>query len=280
MVQHQPDVVDEVLCAGDPAGQAEPLVARIRGLIRDYPPGVGIVKEFLQNADDAGATWLKLVLDLRERPANRLPDARMGPLLGPALLVISDQLFSDRDLVAIQDIGEGSKRQEGPKTGRFGLGFNTAYNLTDYPCFATRDRIVCFDPHRDAVARGDGRPGRWWYLRDLWQQARDWPIAFDLPEGATELRQTTFRLPLRRPEQTGHERIGQKPVSLPELEQTLDEVAVWGGALLLFTRSVMHLSVETVSANGVRIERARVCTPHPEVVLAHRVAPSRPKRST
>jgi len=36
--------------------QSEPLIARLRGIIRDYPEGVGIIKELIQNADDAKAT--------------------------------------------------------------------------------------------------------------------------------------------------------------------------------------------------------------------------------
>jgi hypothetical protein len=41
---------------GESFGQEERLTVRLRGLIRAYPRSVGIVKEFLQNADDAGAT--------------------------------------------------------------------------------------------------------------------------------------------------------------------------------------------------------------------------------
>jgi hypothetical protein len=33
--------------------QREPLTVRLRNLIHDYPEGVGIVKELIQNADDA-----------------------------------------------------------------------------------------------------------------------------------------------------------------------------------------------------------------------------------
>ena len=75
------------------AGQSEDLVARLRGLVRAYPADIGLIKEFLQNADDAGATWIRFTLDLREHPGTRLPDPRMAKLMGPALLVSSDQAF-------------------------------------------------------------------------------------------------------------------------------------------------------------------------------------------
>jgi len=35
--------------------QKEPLTVRLSGLLTEYPPGDSILKELLQNADDAGA---------------------------------------------------------------------------------------------------------------------------------------------------------------------------------------------------------------------------------
>ena len=34
-----------------------------------------------------------------------------------------------------------------PCAGRFGLGFNAVYNLTDLPSFVSGDHVVLFDPH-------------------------------------------------------------------------------------------------------------------------------------
>ncbi|WP_287523956.1 hypothetical protein [Okeania sp. SIO2C2] len=41
--------------------QSEPLIPRLRGIIRDYPEGVGILKELIQNADDAKATRVEII---------------------------------------------------------------------------------------------------------------------------------------------------------------------------------------------------------------------------
>jgi hypothetical protein len=47
----------------EPFEQSERPTVRLKGLIRSYPRGIGIIKEFLQNADDAGATKLSVVMD-------------------------------------------------------------------------------------------------------------------------------------------------------------------------------------------------------------------------
>jgi sacsin len=38
-----------------PFRQEESLAVRLKGILSEYPPGVSIFKELLQNADDAGA---------------------------------------------------------------------------------------------------------------------------------------------------------------------------------------------------------------------------------
>jgi hypothetical protein len=41
----------------------EPLTTRLRGLLKEYPPGISILKELLQNADDAKASTVVLLSD-------------------------------------------------------------------------------------------------------------------------------------------------------------------------------------------------------------------------
>jgi hypothetical protein len=38
--------------------QDEPFTTRLRGILTEYPPGTTILKELLQNADDAGAKFI------------------------------------------------------------------------------------------------------------------------------------------------------------------------------------------------------------------------------
>lgn len=91
--------------------QSKPLIARLRGIIRDYPEGVGILKELIQNADDARATRVEITLDWRTHKADRLPSDRMVQLMGSAMLVYNDRVFTDRDFDSIRSLGQSEKLQ-------------------------------------------------------------------------------------------------------------------------------------------------------------------------
>lgn len=54
---------------------------------------------------------------------------------------------SAQDFDSISRIGDSGKREEAGKTGRFGIGFNSCYHLTDLPCFVSGAHLVMFDPH-------------------------------------------------------------------------------------------------------------------------------------
>ena len=131
------------------AGPRQNLIARLQELVRLYPEGIGIIKELIQNADDAGARVIRFTFDWRTHSIDELPLATMTELMGPALLVYNDKVFSEQDFKGIQEIGIGGKRDGENlwKTGKFGLGFNSVYNITDYPSFVSSDRIIFFDPH-------------------------------------------------------------------------------------------------------------------------------------
>ena len=45
------------------------------------------------------------------------------------------------------------------KTGRFGVGFNSVYHLTDLPSFVSGDKLVFFDPHANHLPVSAANPG-------------------------------------------------------------------------------------------------------------------------
>lgn len=239
---------------GKPFGQKEPLTRRLNGLIRNYPKGVGILQEFIQNADDAGASEVKIVMDWSTHPSNKLPSQSMKSLMGPSLLIYNNQIFTDGDLEGIQEIGRGDKFLSTSKTGRFGLGFNACYNVTDCPSFVTRDHIHFFDPHHKYIPGADEKnPGRSWRLSEsVWQSFAAMLSPFEvmgLETNQEDFRGTIFRLPLRTEEHAGISEISKEPFSKSDFVKLIEQLIDIGPELLLFLKHVDKIVVEEISEN-------------------------------
>jgi sacsin len=114
-------------------GQRVDLCARLREILGAYPEGTSILRELIQNADDAGATVVKLCLDGRNHGTETLAFSNTARFQGPSLVAFNDARFSDSDFTSISRIGDSVKRDQVGKTGRYGLGFNSVYHLTDLP---------------------------------------------------------------------------------------------------------------------------------------------------
>ena len=142
-------------------GQHEELTRRIQNIIRDYPFDITILKELLQNADDAKATKMYVILDMREHSREHVLSEEWSDLQGPALLVWNNSVFSEKDLEGIQRLGLGSKRSDSETIGQYGIGFNAVYHLTDCPSFlASGDKLCVLDPHMRYVPEATDRyPG-------------------------------------------------------------------------------------------------------------------------
>ena len=69
-------------------GQEESLTQRLRHVLDLYPEGNGIVYELLQNADDAGARTVKVVLSRRHFASTSLIGPKMEDWQGPALYFV------------------------------------------------------------------------------------------------------------------------------------------------------------------------------------------------
>ena len=191
---------------GKPFGQHEDLTQRIRNILRDYPKDITVLKELLQNADDAKAKKMYIILDKRKHGTKKLLSPEWQDLQGPALLVWNDSGMSDMDLEGIQNLGIGSKRSNEDSIGYYGIGFNVVYHLTDCPSFLTNGNTLCvLDPHYRYIPEST-HPG--WQFDDIddhfWNNfsdmkstyLRDTDEQFDCLREVRE-RGTLFRLPLR-----------------------------------------------------------------------------------
>lgn len=183
--------------------------------------GAAVIKELIQNADDAGATELLLTLDERS-PADLPVECKgYGPLLESALLVRNNAPFriagevptgDQDDFTAICEVAGGHKRFNPTAAGRFGIGFNSVYFVTDTPLLFSRREVHVFDL-RHLMFAGNG----WRFTLDDFPAAAsragpiktvfDWALpkavlvdgSFqELATPGQDYRQTVFRLPLRR----------------------------------------------------------------------------------
>jgi len=246
--------------------QTERITHRLSHLVRSYPKGVGIVKEFLQNADDAGASVLKVILDRRTHQGP-LPKPEMGAVLGPALLFFNDSKFTKKDRDRIQAIGSGDKVADAARTGRFGQGFNTSYSVSDYPSLLTGDWIAWFDPHHWNIGswkNEERRNARAFKLDFAKAELESWVRTFDLScidndfmnLSANTFEGTIFRLPLRNEKEAEKSEIFQEPFSDSDFEGILEGLSEFGPSLLLFLRSVLKLEVIEISETGKPCTRA------------------------
>ena len=129
------------------AGQSERITRRIGGIVSDYSGNIDVFKELIQNADDAGASEVKLLLDWRHHGKSTVIVEEMSQWQGPALIAYNNATFSDQDFKNICELAAESKMKDPMKTGRFGVGFCSCYSITDVPSFVSRHSLTIFDPH-------------------------------------------------------------------------------------------------------------------------------------
>ncbi len=142
---------------GAAGGQQYPVLRSIQKFLQQMAEGGAraastVIKELLQNADDAGATELAVILDERQPPSH--PPDEYASFFVPALIVRNNRPFrlpgecgpnDPDDFTAIRDVARGHKRAQATAAGRFGIGFNSVYFLTDTPLLFSRREVHVFD---------------------------------------------------------------------------------------------------------------------------------------
>lgn len=98
----------------------------IQNDLRDrYQEGFPIIKELLQNADDAEASCLQIGW------FPGFPDVSHSLLKGPALFVINDGEFKPEDQDGIRRMGISAKASDRAAIGKFGLGLKSIFHLCE-----------------------------------------------------------------------------------------------------------------------------------------------------
>ena len=241
---------------GIPFGQKEKLTNRLHRILSAYPGEEEILKELLQNADDAEATEICFIKDPRQHQDNYVFEDSWKPLQGPALCVYNNKPFTKADIEGIQNLGEGSKGDDPNKTGQYGVGFNAVYHLTDVPSFASSGEeignVLCvFDPLCKYVPGANPRePGR--MFTKTTQLKRMFPDVFScyIEEQFPAQNSTMFRFPLRTQEMARDSEISKTSVTVKALEKMMEALKAELFEVLLFVNSVRKITLCDIDESG------------------------------
>ncbi|KTF88948.1 hypothetical protein cypCar_00027430 [Cyprinus carpio] len=137
-LQYVCDKLYIVQCRNKFGATSPPFIDYLKEILRRYPDGGQILKELIQNADDAGASTVVFIHDERHYETHSLWTEELGKyqaiynfdLAGPALYAFNDAAFTEEDWEGIQRVGRSIKQDDPTKVGRFGIGFNSVYHIT------------------------------------------------------------------------------------------------------------------------------------------------------
>lgn len=233
-------------------GQKVDLCVRIREILRNYPEGTSILKELLQNADDAGARTVRFCT-VEQREIECASDPLSILMKGPSLLAYNSAKFTETDFKSIQQIGDSLKKDKnGTKTGRFGVGVNSTYHLTDVPMFVSGNKVVMFDPQATFVPGiNPVNPGKMIDCskpngRSLVQGL---PVVFDPLKvfgcdlSGKDFDGTIFRFALRTEEQAVVSRLSHQSHELSEMRNLMKNFESIASNMLLFLKNVECIEI-------------------------------------
>ena len=254
----------------DMAGPSETTVNAIKRNLDMYK-NVDIFKELIQNADDAGATEVKFLIDWRRNKgtANNLLCDGMKACHGPAIWAFNNARFSEKDIINICSIAAQSKKDKLDKIGRFGLGFTSVYHLTDVPSVVSGPYVLICDPRTTHLGNRilPRQPGVKLDLTnkehrrtlELYpNQFKPYDGIFDckLDESTTDFKHTLFRLPLRTVDEVNDRQPNQLSDcsydSKEKVDPLIDSLKQSSETLLLFTQNVVHVSVFELQSENIK----------------------------
>ncbi|XP_076026169.1 sacsin-like [Genypterus blacodes] len=232
--------------------QREELPVRIKNIISAYPSKKDILKELIQNADDAEATEIHFVWDKRQHGTEKTFGDRWNKLQGPALCVYNNKVFSDSDLKGIQQLGEGGKRCTPEKTGKYGVGFNSVYHLTDCPSILTGDELLCIsDPNQEYIECHPDKPqaGIGYKLGGVFNEMYNDVYKSFLPDEFPLEQGTMFRLPLRIGTMANSSKISQQAVTDRDMMELRSALSEDPEGLILFLKNIRKMTFHEISEN-------------------------------
>ncbi|KAG1941227.1 sacsin [Pimephales promelas] len=234
-------------------GQTEKLTVRIKNIIDAYPSKKDILKELIQNADDAEATEIHFVWDKRKHKTEKIFGKKWELVQGPALCVYNNRTFTDDDLQGIQQLGEGGKHGSLGRTGKYGLGFNSVYHLTDCPSILTGDKWLCISDPNLKYVEGITKesPGCKFSIDNELKKSFEDVYHTFLPEMFPLDSGTMFRLPLRTEKMAEKSEISRHTVTDRDMEELKSALTEDPEGLILFLKHITKIQFLEISDDGM-----------------------------
>ncbi|KAG9048531.1 hypothetical protein FS837_012661 [Tulasnella sp. UAMH 9824] len=226
---------------------------RIRDILDDYPAGPAILREILQNTDDAGGRVQRFILDSRQHSLEGLLDPLLEECQGPAIIAYNDASFKPQDWIAIRSISNSSKKGDERSTGKFGLGFCTCYHVTDYPQVLSGDKLLILDPHKN-IKSSSGCIAFSTRHSGTESDRETYTAHFEGFKGILSPDSDTFdgtaiRLPLRLP--SSKSRINPTPMSVEAVRELFDSFIKNDlPEVMLFLKHVTSIELSEISSDG------------------------------
>ena len=255
-----------------------------RQLFRQVQSPRHVVSELLQNADDAGARTVKFCVSetrVSESSSSHIITPLDTLMTCPSLLVYNSAMFTETDFQSIQRIGDSLKKVSGTKTGRFGVGVNSMYHLTDVPVFASGSKVVVFDPQAKYIPGINlANPGK---LVDF-STERGLQLVKSLPslfgplkvfgcDFTSSFQGTMFRFALRSSTMAETSLLSHQAHSYTSILQLLQQLAQVAPSMLLFLKNVESIEIYQWASSSIQptlVHETSIKTPVSDVLRKRR----------
>jgi sacsin len=233
-------------------GQKEQLKTRIKKLLESYPNLFDIYKELIQNADDCGASEIVFILDERTHGSKKIFSNEFQSLQGPAFCCYNDKTFSENDFEALKDMGMGNKSGDTSKIGKYGVGFNTVYHLTNAPqILSNLNNYIIFDPLCKHFPDLDTDSPGWRISSDKENPLKEYKDVLDSFIGSFKdqkglLNGTMFRFALR----TKESEISENAFTIEQIEENMKENQENIKNAMIFLKNIKKLKVKRILENN------------------------------
>ena len=223
-----------------------------------YPDGNTIIKELIQNADDAKATEVKIIYDKRTFKGSNLLSEKISNFMGPSLLCYNNSIFEKEDFESMKSLANSAKQANLTKTGKFGIGFQSVYHLTDLPSFVTGESLVMLDPHSIYLDQKNAETGKIWNFRNDLKDYDDQILPYKIPFLGCNMNDyfkgTLFRFPLRNEQCAKVSQISKKPYTNDNVEKLVKSFQQEGSEILLFLKNIQSVEIlEIESENSPKV---------------------------